>query len=154
MYTRIMAAVDGSPVSNHALAHAVALAREQHAKLHIVHVLESLGVLWPDVNSASELDLLTVQRERGEALLGDAVRTARRDGALTVSSDLLEADIVGKRIPEILADQAAEFEADLVVIGSHGYRGLSRLFLGSVAEGVARLCAAPVLIVHAPPAAA
>ncbi|OIQ82886.1 universal stress protein family protein [mine drainage metagenome] len=73
---------------------------------------------------------------------------AAKHARLTATPTLLEGEILGKRVAELLADQAASVSADLVVLGSHGYRGLSHLFLGSVAEGTSRLCMAPVLIVH------
>ncbi|MHB1670022.1 universal stress protein [Thiomonas sp.] len=149
MYTNILVAVDGSPVSEAALQHAIRLAQEQHAKLHFVHVFDVAGILWAETDEVTEVDLLTIYRHRGEAILSRAVASAKQAG-LAATSTLLEEEIVGKRVAELLADEAKAVAADLVVLGSHGHRGLSRLFLGSVAEGAARLCTAPVLIVHGP----
>jgi nucleotide-binding universal stress UspA family protein len=55
-----------------------------------------------------------------------------------------------RRLGESVADEAADWGADLVVIGTHGRRGLGRLLLGSGAEQVLRLSGVPVLVVRGP----
>ena len=69
-----------------------------------------------------------------------------RSGA-TVETALLEAS--GERIASVIEGEARHWQADLIVIGTHGRSGLSRLLLGSVAEGVARSAPVPVLLVRA-----
>jgi nucleotide-binding universal stress UspA family protein len=61
------------------------------------------------------------------------------------------ADGDGIDLPAIVAAEARAWGADLVVAGTHGRRGLDRLLLGSVAEGILRRSAVPVLLVHAAP---
>lgn len=143
MYANILVAIDGSPVSDAALRHAIRLAQEQHAKLQVLHVIDIIGVTW-----ATE-DILDAYKQRGQSLLDQATYLGNLAGLQTTSA-LLETGVVGQRTAEIVAEHARAVAADLVVLGSHGYRGLSHLFLGSVAEGVARLCTMPVLIVHGP----
>ncbi|OIQ87901.1 putative universal stress protein [mine drainage metagenome] len=147
MYSNILVAIDGSRVSDAALDHAVRLARDQHARLHVIHVVDIMGMPWADIANVSPMDMLRLYRQQGEAILGRAMALAKHAG-LKATSTLLETEIVGTRVAEMLAHQAEAVSADLVVLGSHGHRGLSRLFLGSVAEGTARLCGSPVLIVH------
>jgi nucleotide-binding universal stress UspA family protein len=65
-------------------------------------------------------------------------------------TELIVIDTLNRRIPEAIADDAEAWPADLIVIGTHGRRGLSRLFVGSVAEGVVRLAAKPVLLIPLP----
>lgn len=87
-------------------------------------------------------------REVGERVLLQAQSIVKAAG--------LEAETVLKQIitvqqhpaDEIVAE-AARWPADLIVVGTHGRRGLRRLFLGSVAEGVARMAEQPVLLVRA-----
>lgn len=143
MYANILVAIDGSPVSDAALRHAIRLAQEQHASLHVLHVIDIIGMTW-----ATE-DILDAYKQRGRSLLDQATYLGNLAGVQTTPT-LLETGVVGQRTAEIVADHARAVSADLVVLGSHGYRGLSHLFLGSVAEGVARLCNMPVLIVHGP----
>jgi nucleotide-binding universal stress UspA family protein len=57
---------------------------------------------------------------------------------------------MGRRLGEAIADEAGTWNADLVVIGSHGRRGLQRLLIGSGAEQVLRLSPVPVLLVRDP----
>ena len=147
MYKNIVIAVDGSAVSDAALYHAIALAKDQRAHLHIVHVVDIMGMPWADLGESVEVDMPAIYRQQGQSLLERAVAQATRAG-LPSTSILLESEAVGQRVAELLADQARSVQADLVVLGSHGYRGLSRLFLGSVAEGTSRLSTVPVLIVH------
>ncbi|MBW4048213.1 MAG: universal stress protein [Proteobacteria bacterium] len=143
MYSHLFVAIDGSPVGGAALQHAIELAREQHARLHVAHVMDMLGMTW-----ATD-EILESQRQFGQGLLDQACANARKLGVQSESS-LLHTAVVGQRPAEVLAEQARAVAADLVVLGSHGRRGMSHLFLGSVAEGVARLCPMPVLIVHGP----
>ena len=81
--------------------------------------------------------------ERALAQAGEKVRLA----GMTPDTALHEAK--GERIAKVIEDEAKRWEADLIVIGTHGRSGLSRLLLGSVAEGVARSAAVPVLLVRA-----
>ena len=67
---------------------------------------------------------------------------------VAVETTLITIDTLKKRIPEVIAEDAETWPADLIVIGTHGRRGLARLFLGSVAEGVARVASKPVLLVR------
>ncbi|MDE2253823.1 MAG: universal stress protein [Betaproteobacteria bacterium] len=147
MYKNILIAIDGSPVSDAALHHAIALAQDQRAHLHVVHVVDIMGMPWADLGESVEVDMPAIYRQQGQSILQRALAQAAQAG-LPATSTLLESESVGQRVAELLADQARSVAADLVVLGSHGYRGLSRLFLGSVAEGTSRLSSVPVLIVH------
>ncbi len=153
MYRNILVAVDGSDAADRALEHALRLAAEQHAHLHLVHVID-IGALpvAQDIDIGGA-DMPALMRQQGQALLDRALREVRLTD-VQASSRLLEGEVFGKRVSELLADEARASAADLVVVGSHGWRGFTRLFLGSVAEGVARLCPMPVLIVHAQASAA
>jgi nucleotide-binding universal stress UspA family protein len=89
------------------------------------------------------VDLTPALRRQGEQLLADAMRRARQAGVKATAA-LVAAG--SRRVPAVIAEQAAAERADLIAMGTHGRRGFERLILGSVAEGVARRATVPVLL--------
>jgi len=85
-------------------------------------------------------------RKTGERALAQAAEKARNSG-VTAQTALLEAN--GERVASVIDGEALNWPADLIVIGTHGRSGLSRLLLGSVAEDVVRGASVPVLLVRA-----
>ena len=148
MYARILLAVDGSSTSNAALRHAAGLVSDARARLRVVHVVDS-PYDYPDVmfgHVAGDLDdLRAAWQKAGEEIL-DGARAALRRGGIEPEVALLET--AGRRVSVAIADEARRWGADLIVIGTHGRRGLDRLLLGSVAEGVARTAPTAVLLVR------
>ncbi|MDA8381812.1 MAG: universal stress protein [Betaproteobacteria bacterium] len=146
MFKHILVPVDGSPTADKALALASGLAKEQGAALRIVHVVDesmiALGAQgWiPDYDSVRG-----ALREAGNRLLERAKRDAEKLGVVPESA-LLEVAI--GRLATVIAEDAAHSGADLIVMGTHGRRGVDRLFLGSVADGVVRTASMPVLLVR------
>lgn len=146
MYKRILVAVDGSRTSNLALDEALKITRESDGLLHIVHVLNTVTFnMEGDFYSIPEW--LTAMRQSAEAILKSANARAKQAG-VPCDAKLLEIDTVGYRIPEMIAEEARVWAADLVVIGTHGRHGMHRLLLGSVAEGVVRTASVPVLLIR------
>ena len=137
MFKRILVAVDASPTGALALQTAIGLAAESQGQLRIVHAVDvvhvNLGAEFPD-----QFDVTDSLVKNGQNILRRAETTAADAGAV-FETRLIRIDTLDQRIPEAIADEAETWPADLIVIGTHGRRGLSRLFLGSVAEGVARL---------------
>ncbi len=146
MYRRMMVAFDGSTASRAALDQALGLGAALHADLHVVHVADVTTV--PGDAAPPNGPSL---REQGDELLRQALRLAQQAG-VACDTRLLEGRALGPSVSRLLADEARDSTADAVFVGSHGWRGVNRLFLGSVAEGLSRLCAVPVMIVHAPAA--
>jgi len=146
MYERILIAVDGSSPSMLALDEAVKLAKEQRAKLRIVHVVDQGLVVSPNVPSFNLGETDPAQEERGRSILEAARERARKFG-LEPEAALLDemTHQPGRRI----VDQATEWPADLIVCGTHGRRGVRRLFLGSDSEYILRHTPVPVLLVRA-----
>lgn len=143
MYQRILVPVDGSETSNKALVAALQMARESGGRVRIVHALDELAYLTGYEFSA---DLLKVAREYATKVLDDAMAMAKAAG-VPADSRLMETP--GGRLGELVADEARGWEADLVVVGTHGRHGVSRVLLGSGAEQVLRLAPVPVLAVRA-----
>ena len=75
-------------------------------------------------------------------MMADAMAIATASGG---PADQKLVEVAGQRLGEVVADQAHDREADLIVIGTHGRRGASRVLLGSGAEQVPRLAPVPVL---------
>ena len=67
---------------------------------------------------------------------------------IPVETGLIEIDTLGQRIPETIVADAEAWPADLIVVGTHGRRVMSHLFLGSVAEGGVRVATKPVLLIQ------
>jgi len=146
IYRRILVPIDGSATSERALQEANRLADDQ-SQLRLVYVLEEIFPL--DTEGYDFIDYTTLQeavRLTGERTLAQATEKARQSGR-TAETALLAAS--GERIATVIKDDARQWQADLIVIGTHGRSGLSRLLLGSVAEGVVRGASVPVLLVRA-----
>ena len=146
MYKKIIVAVDDSETSRCALNEAVNIARISNARLYIVHVADEilLGMHHLELSTTHNLDhAMSAMRSAGEKILEDALAQASGVEAETI---LLETR--KRRVSEVLVDTARELGCDLIVIGRHGQRGLALLILGSVAEQVAKLSEASVLLVR------
>jgi len=146
MFKRILVAVDKSQTGELALQKAIELAAESQALLRIVHAVDTAnintGADFLDQSSVSEILV-----KNGQETLSSAERIAAAAG-VGVETRLITIDALNTRIPEAISDDAEAWSADLIVIGTHGRRGLSRLFLGSVAEGVMRVATKPVLLIR------
>ena len=148
MYKKIIVAVDDSETSRCALAEAINIARATDARLHIVHVADEvlLGLHHRALSTTQDLDnAMTAIRGEGDRIL-EAARTTASAAGIEAETILLET--MKRRASEVLVDKARELGCDLIVIGRHGQRGLALLLLGSVAEQVARLSDASVLLVR------
>jgi nucleotide-binding universal stress UspA family protein len=146
MYKRILVPIDGSDAANRALATAIGLAQAFGGRLRLVHVLnENVWLAGYDVQSGPSGELLRVMREAGTKVLDDGMAVARAAG---VEADNMLFDKFGERLGETVATAAKLWNADLVVVGTHGRRGMSRLLLGSGAEQILRLAPVPVLAVR------
>lgn len=146
MFKRILVAVDGSSTANQALQEAIELSKEMQAQLRIVHVIDivniNLDTEFPYPGGFSDAIVRS-----GEEILRKAEAAASGAG-MAVESHLVKIDTLGRRIPECIVADAEAWSADLIVICTHGRRGLSRMFLGSVAEGVVRIATKPVLLIR------
>ena len=150
MFENIMVAVDGTSTAQRGLQLAADLAVNQDATLHIVHVVDDAFVVpmesgYMPANYAQSIS--RAARQAGRALLASCEAFGRQHG-VRLRTTLLSTrnhDISGQLLRE-----AAKRKVDLIVLGTHGRRGLRRLLLGSDAEMVVREARVPVLLVRAP----
>jgi nucleotide-binding universal stress UspA family protein len=142
-FTKIMCPVDFSPGSQQAMCTAVRIANEHDAELVLVHSWYFPAATFAgDYVPAADI----VQAISGDAQHGleNAVAEARKLGARRLTSKMLN----GMPWQQIVGAAQREPGLGLIVIGTHGRTGLSRVVMGSVAELVVRHAPCPVLTVH------
>jgi len=146
IYQQILVAVDGSSTSENALDEAIRLARLMGARLRLVHVIDVLGYFTGYEPAMAYVgDTLPLMRAAGEELLAKDKQKALDQG---VSVDSVLVDNAVGRICEQVAEQAKLVNADLIVVGSHGRRGIGRALMGSDAELIVRYAPVPILVVR------
>lgn len=148
----VVVGVDFSTTGNAALDRAFALTSDQpKGELHVIHVARGYG---PMVHLETDGEIETLSMEEASQKLRahveerlEAFLKSREAAGLPV----FERAVTHLRLDapaEETAQLAADLDAELVVVGTHGRRGIRRLLLGSVAEGVVRLAPCPVLVVR------
>jgi nucleotide-binding universal stress UspA family protein len=146
MYKRILVAIDGSPTSNMALTAALQMARDSDGQVRLIHVVDELAFFSGlDAYSGYSVELIRIAQENGNKILEDGMAIARSAG---VAADNMLFERYGDSLGDTVADEAKRWNADLIVVGTHGRRGVGRMFLGSGAEQIIRLAPIPVLVVR------
>lgn len=150
MYRRILAPVDGSVTAQAGLREAIRLARDQSAVLRILHVVDQ-RVLVNVAGGAWAIEaIMQSVRQEGERILSEAVTAARAEG---ITPETAMPENFNGRVHQLILEEARTWGADLIVMGTHGRRGVDHLLMGSDAEGVIRTSPVPVLLVRAPDSA-
>ncbi len=147
MYHKILVPIDGSETSARGLDEAVKLARDQSARIRLIHVVNELMVVASYEGTIYSGELIQALRESGQKMLDNAHQKVSAAG-VQVESALLDAH--GGQAGNAIIKDAEECHADIIVLGTHGRRGLSRLVMGSDAEQVVRQARVPVLLVRNP----
>jgi nucleotide-binding universal stress UspA family protein len=147
MYQKIVIATDGTKLGNKAVQHGLALAKSVNAAVTLVTVSEMWSAIQMAQESISEPEAVphyeALAAERAKLILDAATAKAKAAGVT------FDARHVSDRHPaEGIVGVAEETGADLIVMASHGRRGLGRLFLGSQAIEVLTVSKIPVLIVR------
>jgi nucleotide-binding universal stress UspA family protein len=145
MYQRILVPVDGSTTAQRALQEALQQG-DNATKVRLVHVVTEFLRLAEGYEFVDYDELHKAARTTGEHMLADAAEKVLQAGRVAETS---LRDSHGDRIASVIEDEAKSWQADLIVIGTHGRTGLDRLLLGSVAEGVVRMATVPVLLIRA-----
>ena len=150
MYKRILAPVDGSSASAVDLLEAVRFAKDQRARLRIVHIVdESALIQYPESVDITGKMLETFVND-GEKTLRDAVALARRHRIKP--EHVLYKTFVGA-LADVILKEAKKWRADIIVMGTHEQGNVQHFFLGSNAETIARSTRLPVLLIHGAPLA-
>ncbi|PRX36435.1 nucleotide-binding universal stress UspA family protein [Paraburkholderia sp. BL18I3N2] len=144
MYTRILVAVDGSNTSRRAFEAALALAKASGAVLQPLYVVENTPMYFeaPGYDPSVLRNRLVEEGKELGVEFAKAMAEQGVKGELVVS----EASTIDD-VSVVVLKAAADFNADLLVMGTHGRRGFQRLILGSVAERCVRQASLPVLLI-------
>ena len=147
MYKRIAVAIDGSETSGKALDEATKLAREMSSVILLLHVCEEMPIIWePDgMNMILMQNSLKAIADAGKELL-EKHRKQLAEQDITVETKLVET--YGGRMGSVISEEAQKWHADLLVVGTHGRKGIAHFLIGSVAEDVTRTASMPVLLVR------
>jgi len=144
-YRRILAAVDGSEAGSAGLREALRLAKSEGGELCILHVVNE-SVPYTPLAGAPPINLVPLLIESGRRVLDEAREQAHEQG---VEAKTILAENPDRNVAPRIVAQARRQRADLIVLGTHGRRGVRRLVLGSDAEQVVRTSPVPVLLVRA-----
>jgi nucleotide-binding universal stress UspA family protein len=144
---KILLAIDDSKYAEAAINQIIAQRGDRGAEVKVLHVVEPVpvfadGEAW---GPGPELNILQKAQEKlAEELVSRAAKTLRSAGCKVTTAVVLG-------FPKlVILDQAREWRADLIVVGSHGRKGLEHFLMGSVSEAVARHAACSVEIVRPP----
>ena len=141
MYERILCPIDGSETSSAGLEEAIRIARTEGGKIRLIHALDTVYLQSTGYMIGEIYDQL---RASGRQLLDDARNKVAAAG-VAVETALIDSNV--RRVADAIVDECRKWQADIIVIGTHGRRGVSHLLLGSDAEAVARMSTVPVLLV-------
>lgn len=144
MYVTMLMPVDGSEVSNHAANQGLMLAKALGSRVIFQYVIDISIVTLPDAEMGiSNIDAIRKSfTEQGNKVIAAFSASAKEMG-VNFETFITEGDVHDEII-----NLAEEKGAELIVMGTHGRRGLNRLLLGSVAESVTKRARCPVLLIR------
>ena len=145
MYERILVPVDGSAPSLRGLQEAMAIGKQMGSRLVLLHIVDNFPMLLEMAPAPAYSQTLGLMRERGEEMLDKARSTVLAAG---LEADALLRDIQQETVADAILEQARQSDCQLIVMGTHGRRGMKRLAMGSDAELVLRASPVPVLMVR------
>lgn len=142
MYQRILVPIDGSATSERALDEAIKFAQQHNAQVEVVHVLEDIWY-FDNEDYLNYAELIQAMRGVGEKILAQAQKKFKQAG---VAAEIKLLETQGERIASVIVTEAKNNRSDLIIIGTHGRSGFSRMLFGSIAEGVVRTAHIPILL--------
>jgi len=146
MYQRILVPTDGSSTAEKGLKEAITMAKLSGGRIRLLHVVDAMSVaVGADGFASYSAEVLPLLREAGQEILRRARASVESAG---VPVDFTVREVLAGRVADQVVEEAVAWKADLIVIGTHGRRGVRRLILGSDAEQVLRSANLPVLLVR------
>jgi len=145
MFKHLLVPTDGSELSVRAAKTAIELAATCHARIHALHVVPPFHTVsyMAEMLAATELSYTQESISRAERYLADV-----RDLAATAGVACDTSYVLDDHPHQVIAQTASDKHCDLIVMGSHGWRGLNRLLLGSETQKVLLKANVPVLVCH------
>ncbi len=146
MYKRILVPTDGSDTAEAGLREACKLAREHTGtQLRVIHVVDELLTAMPQLYGVAYDAITDSVRKAGASILTHCESFASKH-EVTIETQLIEA--MGTPAGELVIKAANAWQADLIVCGTHGRRGLRRIVMGSDAEYIVRHTPVPILLIR------
>jgi nucleotide-binding universal stress UspA family protein len=145
MYRKILVPLDGSATAEAGLREAIPLAAALKARLCLLNVIIELPMLVELSATMNGPEVHAGLQKFGRDLLAKAERAAKEGGAET---EAVVHEVGSGSVADAIVAEATRLGCDLVVMGTHGRRGLRRLTLGSDAELVVRHSPVPVMLVR------
>lgn len=146
MYQRILVPVDGSSTADLGLREAVRVARLTRAKLRLIHVIDDLSFSFAaDSFGYYTGEVLEILGKNGAEILKSGLAAVQAQG---IAADTVLYEDLKKTVQQRVSEEVEAWKADLIVIGTHGRRGLRRMVIGSSAEGILREATVPVLLIR------
>lgn len=146
MYARILVPVDGSETAEKGLEEAIRLAQALGSALKLVHIVDDSALALNPEAGVAAAPLVEDFAEGGKKVLEEARALAAARGAQVEIA--LHENFTG-RVADLIVDEANKWSAELIVMGTHGRRGIRHAILGSDAEAVVHASSVPVLLVRA-----
>jgi nucleotide-binding universal stress UspA family protein len=146
---KIMLGVDESSFSQHAVQNLIAEFRPRGTEVQVVHVIEPISVYFSAEwfpHFVPQVEKIEQDRLKEASTLVEKVCAKLRKAGFRNSKAILRGDP-----KSVLLDRATEWKPDLIVVGSHGLKGLNRLLMGSVSEAMVRHAACSVQVVRVQP---
>jgi nucleotide-binding universal stress UspA family protein len=147
MYQRILVPVDGSATADDGLATAIRLAAALKCRLTVIHVLTDFPLMVEVASVQNYDEMLARLRRNGDSMLSKAAASAAAAG-VEAETRIIEAKT--QEVSDVIVEEARKSQSDLIVMGTHGRRGIRRVAMGSEAELVLRSSPVPVLLVRHP----
>ena len=145
MYRKILVPLDGGATAEAGLREAIGLAAAVKARLCVLHVVTGFPLLMEMSSSVNYQEVHAGMERYGRELL-DKAASAAADAGVQAGGTVRE--LASGQVADLIVDEARSQGCDLIVMGTHGRRGLRRLTLGSDAELVVRHSPVPVLLVR------
>jgi nucleotide-binding universal stress UspA family protein len=145
MYSKILVPVDGSGPSNAGLNEAAQLAKIHGSQMCLVHIVNESALDYTWGRGRYSDNSIEDMRQGGKAILDAAEKIAV---AQHICPTRIMVETVGGVTAEIILEEAQKWHAELIVMGTHGRRGLARLAMGSDAEQVLRGAKIPVMLIR------
>ncbi len=145
MYSKILVPVDGSETSTAGLNEAIKLAKIHGSQLCLMHIVNEFILDYTYTPGQFSENLFEALRKGGKEILDAAETTVQRQG---IKPHCVLVESIGGVAADLILEQAKDWHADVIVMGTHGRRGIFRLAFGSDAEQVVRGAGIPVLLVQ------
>jgi nucleotide-binding universal stress UspA family protein len=146
MYKDILVAMDGSNASKGALKEAIRMAKLADGTVTVAYVLDRFAMFAYSANY-DQFAMVEALRAEGDRILADAHKQATESN-VACKVDTAETDNISEDVASCLQRYVQGHSVDLVVMGTHGRRGMRRMMIGSVAERFLRFSTCPVLLVR------